>query len=145
MNIEIKPAGPAVAQALCGLIRRNGRSALLLVASFQEDALDAFRGACPEVATSMGGGEGRWFYAAHLVRLTGAISPRAAALQAPFRLGEREVVSAELVAAAHGRNVRLHVWTVNDEALMRRLIALGVDGIITDRPDLLLRLLGRAS
>ncbi len=144
MNIEIKPAGPAVAQALCGLIRRTGGSARMLVASFQEDALEAFRGACPEVATSMGGGEGRWFYAAHLVRLTGAISPRAAALQAPYRMGGRELISADLLAAAHGRNVRLHVWTVNDEALMRRLVAIGIDGIITDRPDVLLRVLGRA-
>jgi glycerophosphoryl diester phosphodiesterase len=144
MNIEIKPAGPLVAEALCGHIRQTGRSALLLVASFQEDALEAFRGACPEVATSMGRGEGRRFYAAHLVRITAVISPRAAALQAPYRFGEREVISPELLAAAHGRNVRLHVWTVNDEALMRQLIALGIDGIITDRPDLLLRLLDRA-
>jgi glycerophosphoryl diester phosphodiesterase len=39
--------------------------------------------------------------------------------------------------------VRLDVWTINDEAEMRRLLDLGVGGLITDRPDLALALLGR--
>lgn len=143
MNIEIKPAEPAFAESLCRLVRRERRTDRVLVASMQDEALEAFRSACPEVATSMGPGEGRWFYAAHFVHLTAAISPRAAAFQMPYRLGEREVVTAGLIAAARNRNVRVHAWTVNDEQVMRRLIAIGVDGIITDRPDLLLGLLGR--
>ena len=143
MNIEIKPADPAFAASLCDSIRRAGMTQRVLVASMRDEALDAFRGACPEVATSMGPGEARWFLFAHLARLTAATSPRAAALQIPYRLGERVLPSAALVAAARGRNLRLHAWTVNDEERLRQLIAMGVDGIITDRPDLLLRLLGR--
>jgi glycerophosphoryl diester phosphodiesterase len=143
MNIEIKPAEPAFAGSLCASIRRSRRAHYVLVASMSEQALEAFRDACPEVATSMGPGEARWFLFAHLARLTAATSPRAAALQIPYRLGERVLPSAALVAAARGRNLRLHAWTVNDEERLRQLIAMGVDGIITDRPDLLLRLLGR--
>jgi glycerophosphoryl diester phosphodiesterase len=50
------------------------------------------------------------------------------------------VATEGLVGAAHGRNLKVHVWTVNDEAQMRELIRLGVDGIITDQPARLLDL-----
>lgn len=143
MNIEIKPADPAVAAALCTLIRRSGASGRVLVAAVNDGVLREFRAACPEEATSMGSAEGRMFLAAHLAHFTATISPRAAALQIPYRLGERVLASAALVEAAHGRNLRLHAWTVNDPPAMRSLVAAGVDGIITDRPDVLLRLLGR--
>jgi len=41
----------------------------------------------------------------------------------------------------HARNVRVDTWTLNDSESMRQSISLGVDGIITDRPDFLLDLL----
>jgi len=144
MNIEIKPAEPAFAASLCAAIRRAGAMQRVLVASMRETALDAFRDACPEVATSMAPAEARNLILAHWVRLGAVFSPRAAALQIPHRLGERVLPSAALLAAARARNLRLHVWTVNGEDAMRELLSIGVDGIITDRPDVLLRLVGRA-
>lgn len=50
-------------------------------------------------------------------------------------------VTLQLLQAAHARGQRVNTWTVNEPADMRRLIELGVDGIITDRPDLLSALL----
>jgi glycerophosphoryl diester phosphodiesterase len=50
-----------------------------------------------------------------------------------------------LVNRVHAAGKRLNVWTVNDEADMKRMIGLGVDGIITDDPALALRLLGRST
>ncbi|KPK07382.1 MAG: hypothetical protein AMJ64_06720 [Betaproteobacteria bacterium SG8_39] len=143
MVIEIKPPDAALAAALCALIRRAGMTRHVLVASMHDGVLDAFRETCPEVGTSMGPGEARLFYFASLVYLGGAISPTAQALQMPYGFGERVLATAQLAAAARARNLKLHVWTVNDEDRMRRLLAIGVDGIMTDRPDLLLRLLGR--
>lgn len=143
MVIEIKPADPALAAMLCALLRGAGMTQRVLVASMHDAVLDAFRATCPEVGTSMGPGEARLFYVASLAYLSDAISPAAQALQIPYGFGEQVLATAQLVAAARGRNLALHVWTVNDEARMHRLLGIGVDGIMTDRPDRLLRLLGR--
>ena len=43
----------------------------------------------------------------------------------------------------HEKGIELHVWTVNKEEDMRRLIDLGVDGIMSDDPELLMKMLGR--
>lgn len=61
------------------------------------------------------------------------------ALQIPERQGRLRIVSRRLVDAAHRHDVEVHVWTVNEPDDMRRLLALGVDGIVTDRADLALR------
>ena len=47
------------------------------------------------------------------------------------------VVGRRFLDAVHGGGAQVHVWTVNDPDAMRRLLDEGVDGIITDRPDLL--------
>jgi glycerophosphoryl diester phosphodiesterase len=61
----------------------------------------------------------------------------------PYRVGDLTVVDAAVVAWFHARGMPIHVWTVDDPAVMRELLDLGVDGIVTDRPDLLRRVLGR--
>lgn len=60
------------------------------------------------------------------------------ALQIPERQGPLTVLTPALLRSAHARGVEVHVWTVNDAAEMNRLIALGVDGIVSDRADLAL-------
>jgi glycerophosphoryl diester phosphodiesterase len=61
----------------------------------------------------------------------------------PHRLGDTLVVNAAVVAHFRRLGVPVQVWTVDDEAEMRELLALGVHGIVTDRPDVLKRVLGR--
>ncbi|WP_109209399.1 MULTISPECIES: glycerophosphodiester phosphodiesterase family protein [Microbacterium] len=60
------------------------------------------------------------------------------ALQVPERQGRLRVVTPRLVAAAHRHGVEVHVWTVNAPDDMMRLVAMGVDGIVTDRADIAL-------
>ncbi|WP_285647968.1 glycerophosphodiester phosphodiesterase family protein [Actinomycetospora sp. NBRC 106375] len=57
--------------------------------------------------------------------------------QLPVRLGSLPVVDPALIAAAHAMGVEVHVWTVDRTSEMHRLLDLGVDGLMTDRPDLL--------
>ena len=67
--------------------------------------------------------------------------PRGDALQIPPEYESWRLVTPQSVAAAHRLGVEVHVWTVNDAAEMRAMLALGVDGIITDYPARLLALL----
>ena len=145
MIVEMKQVGAAFAVPLCTLIRRSGMTEKVLVASMHEGALAAFRKACPEVATSMSGNEARIFYGIHLARLATAYSPPVQSLQIPYHLGGKVMATGGLVEMAHRRNLKVHVWTVSDDERMKELIRIGVDGIITDRPDRLLTLLGRAN
>jgi glycerophosphoryl diester phosphodiesterase len=62
------------------------------------------------------------------------------ALQIPERRGRIPVLTPRLLDDAHLLGVEVHVWTVNEPSDMRRLLALGVDGIVTDRADLALPL-----
>lgn len=63
------------------------------------------------------------------------------ALQVPERQGRLRVVTPRLIAAAHRHGVEVHVWTINEPDDMRRLVAMGVDGIVTDRADTALKTL----
>ncbi|WP_409017200.1 MULTISPECIES: glycerophosphodiester phosphodiesterase [unclassified Arthrobacter] len=75
---------------------------------------------------------------AALLRLTAGRALRGVhALQVPLRYGPVAVVTSGFVGRAHRHGLQVHVWTVNDPAQMHRLLDLGVDGIVTDRADLL--------
>lgn len=65
------------------------------------------------------------------------------ALQIPEKQGALRVLTPALLRAARRHGVEVHVWTVNDPAAMQRLIAAGVDGIVSDRSDVALRTLSR--
>jgi glycerophosphoryl diester phosphodiesterase len=55
----------------------------------------------------------------------------------PVSAGPIRVVDASLVRTAHAHGREVHVWTINAADRMRRLLDLGVDGLLSDRPDLL--------
>ena len=143
MNIEIKQSEPSIVQPLCKLIRDHGMTERVLIASFDQDTIRAFREACLEVATTAGEVEVYLLYGLSFVGLGNLYSPSAEAVQVPEQRGSIYVLLPRFVKAAQGRNMDVHVWTVNEVEDMQRMLDLGVDGIITDYPDRLLELLGR--
>jgi glycerophosphoryl diester phosphodiesterase len=63
------------------------------------------------------------------------------ALQIPTGFAGNPLVTAELVGHCHAHGIEIHVWTINDPDEIRRLLALGVDGIVTDYPGRMAQLL----
>jgi glycerophosphoryl diester phosphodiesterase len=143
MNIEIKQREPSIVQTVCDLLDQYGRRQSVLIASFHPETMVEFREKCPGVATSMTEPEIRRYFALNTIFLASLFNPPGEAFQVPEYAGDLRVITDRFVRGAAGRNVAVHVWTINDPADMQRFIDLGVDGIITDRPDLLLELLGR--
>ncbi len=143
MTIEIKQTEPSITQPLCDLIRRYHKTTQVIVGSFHNEALDDFRRLCPEVATSGHQRDVRTFVYLAMAGLAGVYSPQTHALQVPRRYGNVEIISPRTLRAAHARGLNVQVWTVNESTEMTDLIELGIDGIITDRPDRLLTLLSR--
>ena len=143
MNIEIKQAEPSMVAPFCELIRDYNMVDRVLVASFDDETIAEFREECPEVATSTATDETVIIFALSRLFLEAAYGVPAEAAQVPEYRSGLHVIAPRFIDAAHTRNLEVHAWTINDEADMERMIALGVDGIITDYPDRLLALLGR--
>jgi len=145
-NIEPKQAEPSIVKSLCRMIRESGLQKKVMVGSFSQQVLDEFRAECPEVSTSASTAEVGNFLtrmAAAPPESAQANNQRMQALQVPEYMLGRRALTREFVEAAHALKLEVHVWTINDEESMRRLIDLGVDGIMTDYPDRLIALLDK--
>ncbi len=143
LNLDIKQTAPVVApyeEALAAMLRRFGRVDDVIVASFLDTATDAFATFAPEIPTSAGTVAVAAFYQAVQAGETPAPLVHAA-LQVPARFGEMTLVDRRFVEVAHEQGLAVHVWTIEEEDEMRDLCALGVDGIITDRPTALVGVL----
>jgi len=136
VNLDLKHLS-SIAPAV-EAVRRTGTVERVCVGAFAQRRIGIARRVLgPRLCTSLGPGEA---LALRLGRL-GRTEARCA--QVPAYVGRRVFTDARLVAAAHARGLQVHVWTVNDEAEMTRLLDLGVDGVMTDRADLLKALLER--
>jgi len=141
LSIEIKQSEPSLVEPLCKMIEKRRMEERVLVASFSERVIEQFRVRCPKVATSASTQEFLRFQLGH--NDFGA-SSKPDCLQVKDKILAVQVITRKLVERAHRLNLPLHAWTVNDLAGMQRMIALNVDGIITDFPGPLLALLGRS-
>jgi glycerophosphoryl diester phosphodiesterase len=143
MNLEIKARDASLSQPLCELVREHRMERRVVVASFAQEPMDAFRAACPDVATAATADEARLFFRLAALFLDAFFAPRAEVLQVPERLRGTEVLTPRFLAAARRFNLKIDVWTVNEPEDMKRLIALPVAGIMTDYPDRMLALRAR--
>ncbi len=136
INIDAKSdaaVGPLVAS-----IKNAKALDRVCLASFSDRRLRAMRALLgPDVAMSLGPRQVMRLVARtrHLPVWRGFGG--AIATQVPANSGLIPVVTAPFVRAAHRYGLEVHVWTINRPAEMDRLLDLGVDGVMTDRPDLL--------
>ena len=143
LNLDIKRTAPdveAYEQLLADELVRLERTDSVIVASFLDDAVQRFRTFAPSVATSAATAETAAFYFSLVEGVTPVVAP-VVAFQVPATFGDLTVVDERFVREAHRAGVAVHVWTVNDVDEMDRLLDLGVDGIVSDRPTPLVALL----
>jgi glycerophosphoryl diester phosphodiesterase len=136
--IEMKGENPALGAVVVDVVRRANATGRVCLGSFSAGVLAEARRAGPEIPTSASRDESlralqrSWIYLS-----PGDVAYRA--FQVPERAGRIRVVSRRFVRAVHRSRCAVQVWTVNEEVDMRRLLAYGVDGLISDRPDLAVR------
>lgn len=145
VNIDVKHRS-AIAP-LVQVLRRTGAMQRVCVASFSDRRRGAVvRALGPDLATSLGVSRTTAFLAASLLPHRGPLdaggAQRLAArgavcLQLPRSAGPVPVITARTVEVAHAVGLQVHAWTINDPAAMHELLDLGVDGLVTDRADVL--------
>lgn len=135
--IELKPEDGKAGRYLCRLVKEYGLLKQVVVGSFHSSVLRKFRKQCPEIPTSLGETEALWMVVFSWLGLGHLYDPPGYSVQLPLEQDGIRVVSNSLLVTARELNLKLDVWTVNNVQEMADLISLGVDGIITDRPDLL--------
>ena len=133
INLEIKQAQPAIAEEVVRLVRRAGATQRVLLAAEQDDLMADLRELDPGTAIGFSRGDVLAFFQGLDEGFEGYRAP-GHTLQIPPSFMERPLVSAESVRAAHRLGLFVHVWTVNEPREMRRLLALEVDGIMSDFP-----------
>ncbi|HVN15400.1 MAG TPA: glycerophosphodiester phosphodiesterase [Anaerolineales bacterium] len=143
--LDVKQTRAPIAEPLCKLIHQYDMQNNVIVASLYDDIMRDFRNDCPEIATSASFSEVAAFVLTQRSDTAGLISPSYQALQGPYDpLGVYNslIVTKNYVSEAHAKNLRVEPWA-DSVAAMKQCLADGANGIITDRPDLLLELLKR--
>ena len=135
-NIDIK-ADAAVAPTL-DLIESRGAEDRVCFASFSPDRLRRIRARLPQAASSMSPQEVAWLkFGPNVAARSYGLNHGAVCAQVPHRQGRITVVTPRFVKRAHALGMQVHVWTIDDPAEMNHLLDLGVDGLVSDRIDVL--------
>ena len=136
LRINIDPKHDEVVEPLAALLTRTRALDRVCLGSFSDRRLDEFRTRFgSDVCTSMGPkGVARLRAASFGI---GRRTPAGDCLQVPTHAGKVPLVDSRFVRRAHRMDLPVHVWTIDDPDEMHRLLDLGVDGIMTDRPAVL--------
>jgi glycerophosphoryl diester phosphodiesterase len=134
--IEMKGGEPELARAVAMEVRRANAVDRVCVGSFYQSSVQALRAEAPEIVTSASQFEARWTLHRSWVRWPWIWHRKYVAFQVPEFSGRMRVVSPAFIRQVHREGQVLQVWVVNDEADILRLFDWGVDGVISDRPDI---------
>jgi glycerophosphoryl diester phosphodiesterase len=138
--IELKLPRPELARRTIDVLRAANAVGRASIGSFYPEALDAVRRYEPSVATGAAKEETRWaLYRSWVSWPIGRTDYRE--FQVPECSGFTRIVSRRFVAHVHRAGLAVKVWTVDSEEDIRRLLSWGVDGIISDRPDVAVKVL----
>lgn len=141
-NIDIKSADAV--QPTVDAIRAANATGRVLVTSFSEKRRLAAVRQLPGVSTSTGAARFAAALAAGKLGLRPALRlalRTVDCVQVPMKYGPLAITTPLMIRRLHAADVEIHVWTINDEPTMHALLDLGVDGLVTDRADLAMKVL----
>jgi glycerophosphoryl diester phosphodiesterase len=147
IEIEIKDDNPPerideIASKLWNLIEKYQMEEKIIIAAFDQDIITTFdKYAKGRVAITAGRQEVKSFVVFHKFFLRNLYVPKVDAFQIPVEDSGFDLTDQKLINGAHRLGMEIHYWTIDDPKTMERLIGAGADGILTNRPDLLLKLL----
>jgi glycerophosphoryl diester phosphodiesterase len=142
-NLELKSGEARLAVRVFDLVRRFDREDTTLLTAAEDSHMAALRQerARARLRPAMGASKGEVLAFVRSALDGGAPPEECMALQIPALFAGEPLVTSELIRHAHAHDISVHVWTVNDTSEMSRLLDLGVDGIVTDHPERMVRLL----
>jgi glycerophosphoryl diester phosphodiesterase len=135
-NVEVKSGDPRLVAAVVRLVAEHERADRTLLAAAEADTLAALRAELARrgVAAAVGASAADVLGFVRAALDQGEPPAHVMALQVPPSFAGQPLVTRELIDFAHRCDVQVHVWTINEEAEMKRLLTLGVDGIMSDFP-----------
>lgn len=137
--IEMKDYRAEVGEAVVRAVRAAGAERRVCLGAFDVAPVLAARALAPDIATSATREEVRSALRRSWIGLAPRRDSAYRAFQVPEQSGRVIVITPRFIRAVHRGGKAVQVWTVNEEADMRRLFDWGVDGVITDRPDVAVR------
>jgi len=134
-NIDIKQFSPSIEERVVSVIREHNREQDILLGSSDYRVAQKLLKIAPNIASFFSRRDVLIFYIYYKTRLLRMYTPRHAAIQTVDRTKYFELITPDFVNAVHNKGLKLHVWTINDENEMGKLLNIGIDGIMTDYPD----------
>ena len=140
-NVEIKQVDPPIEELLVEAIVAHDMVDKVCLGSFDDGVAGRLRDLLPEACHYAPEDMATGYYVGTRLHTTGLAPPPVDAFALPVRSGDIEVLDPRLLEAARLEGKHVWAWTIDDEDEMARLFALGVDGIMTNRPDRLSRVM----
>ena len=139
--IEVKQSDPPLERDLAQVLQSTGTDSWALVFSLYQEPVDRFRALKHGCPTGFGPDDVSRFLQRVEENRWDGYRPPGVAFAVPVRWHVTRIVTPRFVDAAHDKGCEVYVWTVNEPGEMHALLDMGVDGLITDFPERLTRVL----
>lgn len=138
INLDIKSSNKIAVELVGSKIKQYDRENNVIVGSFHQKIIESFRDKFTVINTVAGPKDVKNFILRNTLYLNWTIrNLKYNCFQLPIYYGEKRIIDRKFIDWAHKKDLSVHVWTINNEKEMKELIELNVDGIFTDNPLLL--------
>ncbi len=142
-SIEVKSSQVKYLDELVQLVRDFNAQDRVVFASFHDEVIETLRTLDDSLMTSPTRRETKFHLITQAIGMDRLHTPKSVIYQLPSHYQGRDILTPSFINSAHQNGQLVWAWTIDDPAEAQRLIDLGVDGLMSNRPDLMLKVLGR--